>query len=94
MQGLVLVDEDGVPVRHPMSYMDQRASEEMKEGIGKGLKVAGMNAEKLMPLSSAASFALSHSKKSLIISKMTPLLSMFNYNKNYKMVIRESKVIR
>ena len=48
MQGLVLVDEDGVPVRHPMSYMDQRASEEMKEGIGKGLKVAGMNAEKLV----------------------------------------------
>ena len=32
MQGLVLVDEEGVPVRHPMSYMDQRASEEMKEG--------------------------------------------------------------
>ena len=48
MQGLVLVDEEGVPVRHPMSYMDQRASEEMKEGIGKGLKVAGMNAEKLV----------------------------------------------
>ena len=48
MQGLVLVDEDGVPVRHPMSYMDQRASEEMKEGIGKGVKVAGMNVEKLV----------------------------------------------
>ena len=48
MQGLVLVDEEGVPVRHPMSYMDQRASEEMKEGIGKGLKVAGMNAGKLI----------------------------------------------
>ena len=48
MQGLVLVDEEGVPVRHPMNYMDQRASEEMKEGIGKGLKVAGMNAGKLV----------------------------------------------
>ena len=48
MQGLVLVDKDGVPVRHPMSYMDQRASEEMKEGIVNGLKIAGMNAVKLL----------------------------------------------
>ena len=48
MQGLVLVDEEGTPVRHPMSYMDQRASEEMKEGIGNGMKIAGMNAEKLL----------------------------------------------
>ena len=48
MQGLVLVDEEGVPVRHPMSYMDQRASEEMKEGIVNGLKIAGMNAVKLL----------------------------------------------
>ncbi len=48
MQGLVLVDEEGTPVRHPMSYMDQRASKEMHEGIGKGFKVAGMNAAKLL----------------------------------------------
>lgn len=48
MQGLILVDEEGVPVRHPMSYMDQRASEEMKEGIGKGITVSGMNAGKLL----------------------------------------------
>ncbi|MBO5995469.1 MAG: carbohydrate kinase, partial [Firmicutes bacterium] len=48
MQGLVLVDERGEAVRHPMSYMDQRAYEEMREGIGTGLKVAGMNAAKLM----------------------------------------------
>ena len=48
MQGLVLVDEEGTPVRHPMSYMDQRASEEMHNGIGKGVKVSGMNAGKLL----------------------------------------------
>ena len=48
MQGLVLVDKDGVPVRHPMSYMDQRASNQMEEGIGKGVKIAGMNAVKLI----------------------------------------------
>ena len=48
MQGLVLVDEEGIPVRHPMSYMDQRASAEMEAGIGSGFKVAGMNARKLL----------------------------------------------
>ncbi len=48
MQGLVLVDETGVPVRNPMSYMDQRASEEMAAGIGSGFKIAGMNARKLL----------------------------------------------
>ena len=49
MQGLVLVDEEGNAVRHPMSYMDQRASKEMHEGIGKGaIKVSGMDAGKLV----------------------------------------------
>lgn len=48
MQGLVLVDEEGHPVRHPMSYMDQRAGEEMHEGIASGVKVAGMNARRLL----------------------------------------------
>ena len=48
MQGLVLVDKEGVPVRHPMSYMDQRASKQMEEGIGQGVKIAGMNAVKLL----------------------------------------------
>ena len=49
MQGLVLVDEEGNAVRHPMSYMDQRASREMHEGIGSGaVKVSGMNAGKLV----------------------------------------------
>ena len=31
-----------------MSYMDQRATEEIEEGLGKGVKVAGMNAAKLV----------------------------------------------
>ena len=31
MQGLVLVDKDGNAVRRPMSYMDQRAREELKK---------------------------------------------------------------
>lgn len=43
MQGLVLVDETGRPVRRPMSYMDQRAREEVRAGIAHGVQVAGAN---------------------------------------------------
>ncbi len=48
MQGMVLVDRNGEAVRHPMSYMDQRASEQMEKGIKGGLEVAGMNAGRLL----------------------------------------------
>ena len=49
MQGLVLVDAQGAPVRPAMSYMDQRAVEQKRAGIERGLRVAGMNARKLLP---------------------------------------------
>lgn len=49
MQGLVLVDEDGVPVHRPMSYMDQRSEEELKKGIANGVQLAGANIFKLIP---------------------------------------------
>ena len=48
MQGLVLVDKDGVPVRRAMSYMDQRAREELKKGIAHGFQIAGANVPKLL----------------------------------------------
>lgn len=48
MQGLVLVDKEGNCVRHPMSYMDQRAREELKEGIAHGIKIAGAEVTKLL----------------------------------------------
>lgn len=48
MQGLVLVDKDGNCVRHPMSYMDQRAREELKAGIAHGVQVAGAEVSKLL----------------------------------------------
>ncbi len=48
MQGVVLVDQDGNPVRRAMSYMDQRATDEFKQGIAHGLKVAGVNVFKLI----------------------------------------------
>ena len=49
MQGLVLVDKDGIPVRRPMSYMDQRSTEEIKKGIANGIQVAGANITKIVP---------------------------------------------
>lgn len=48
MQGLVLVDKNGEPIRRSMSYMDQRAGQELKEGIANGLKVSGVNIFKLL----------------------------------------------
>ena len=48
MQGLVLVDKEGRHLRPAMSYMDQRAREELKKGLGHGLKIEGMNAVKLL----------------------------------------------
>ena len=48
MQGLVLVDKDGEPVRRAMSYMDQRAREEIKKGMAYGLQIAGANIFKLL----------------------------------------------
>ena len=48
MQGLVLVDKEGVPVHRPMSYMDQRAKEEIKKGIAHGIQIAGANVIKLI----------------------------------------------
>lgn len=47
MQGLVLVDKNGTPVRKPMSYMDQRAVEEIEQGMAKGIKIGGGNVFKL-----------------------------------------------
>lgn len=48
MQGLVLVDQAGEPVHPLMSYMDQRASRELTEGMTGGIEFSGMNAVKLI----------------------------------------------
>lgn len=48
MQGLVLVDREGEPVRNAMSYMDQRAKKQLKEGIAHGPQIAGANVVKLL----------------------------------------------
>lgn len=48
MQGLVLVDKEGKALRRPMSYMDQRAKEEIRKGIAYGLQIAGGNIRKVL----------------------------------------------
>ncbi len=47
-QGLVLADKNGNHVRRAMSYMDQRAKEELKKGIAHGPQIAGANIPKLL----------------------------------------------
>ncbi|MDR1131108.1 MAG: carbohydrate kinase, partial [Oscillospiraceae bacterium] len=48
MQGLVLVDKNGTPVRPAMSYMDQRAAAELKAGLSGGITLEGCNIYKLI----------------------------------------------
>ena len=43
MQGMVLVDHNGHALRRPMSYMDQRARKEIKDGMAHGVQIAGTN---------------------------------------------------
>lgn len=48
MQGLVLVDKEGNCIRRPMTYMDQRARDEIKDGIAHGVQVAGAEVTKCL----------------------------------------------
>jgi xylulokinase len=48
MQSLVLADKDGNAVRRPMSYMDQRARQELKDNMAYGVQIAGANVKKLL----------------------------------------------
>ncbi len=48
MQGLVLVDKNGEPVRRAFSYMDQRAHRQIKETMSKGIRISGVNVFKLL----------------------------------------------
>jgi xylulokinase len=48
MQGLVLVDKEGNCIRRPMTYMDQRAREEIKKGIAHGVQIAGAEITKCL----------------------------------------------
>lgn len=48
MQAVVLVDRDGNHLMNSMGYMDQRGTEQIEKLMYQGVKVAGMNAKKLL----------------------------------------------
>ncbi len=48
MQGLVVVDRAGQPLRRAMSYMDQRAVEQKRKGISSGIRFSGYNAARAL----------------------------------------------
>ncbi len=48
MQGLVLVDDAGNPVRNAMSYMDNRAVKQMQNALSNGIQFEGVNLSKLI----------------------------------------------
>lgn len=48
MQALVLVDSQGNALRNAFSYLDQRATVELKKGMAHGLTIAGANIAKLL----------------------------------------------
>ncbi len=48
MQALVLVDRKGNPLRRAMTYMDQRAHQELRETMSHGLQLSGINLCKLL----------------------------------------------
>ena len=62
MQGMVLVDENGSPLRRPMSYMDQRSVEEFRACQTHGVTISGVNIAMLLR-SLAATHAASTSVK-------------------------------
>lgn len=59
MLGLILPDRDGVPVRRPMNYLDQRAREQWRKGICSGFRLGGYNVRKTLT--------------SLLLTKSAPL---------------------
>ncbi|XCB29104.1 FGGY-family carbohydrate kinase [Arcanobacterium hippocoleae] len=48
MQSVVLVDREGNALRPAMSYLDQRAQEQRRNGLEHGIKVSGMNLRKVL----------------------------------------------
>ena len=48
MQALVLVDQQGNPVRRAMSYMDTRGAAEMKRAMMHGIRISGLNVYKFL----------------------------------------------
>ncbi|MGN0467812.1 MAG: FGGY-family carbohydrate kinase [Acutalibacteraceae bacterium] len=95
MQGLVMVDKNGLPVRRAMSYMDQRARKELKQYMAHGAQIAGGNIAKVLKsimITGAASVSVKDPVyKYLWVKNNEPE----NYKKTYKWLdVKEALIAR
>ncbi len=95
MQGLVALDKDGRVIRRPMSYMDQRAKEEIKKGIANGIQIAGANVFKLLPYLYYTGAVSCSVKDPIWKYKWIEAHEPENFKKLYKIVdVKESIIAR
>ncbi|MCC8074152.1 MAG: FGGY-family carbohydrate kinase [Clostridiales bacterium] len=95
MQGLVLVDKNGECIRRPMTYMDQRAREELKNGIAHGVQVAGAEVTKLLKYLKYTGAVSSSVKDPIWKYKWVEAHEPDNYRKIYKWLdIKEYLICR
>lgn len=84
MQGIVLVDKEGKPVHRAMSYMDQRAREELKKGIAYGPQIAGANIPKLLKSLQITGAVAASVKDPVWKYKWIEAHEPYNFNRAYK----------
>ncbi len=95
MQGLVLVDKEGNCIRRPMTYMDQRAREELKKGIAHGFKIAGAEVTKLLKYLRYTGAVSSSVKDPIWKYKWVQAHEPENFKKIYKWLdIKEYLILR
>lgn len=95
MQGLVLVDKEGNCIRRPMTYMDQRAKEELRVGIAHGLKIANAEVTKLLKYLRYTGAVSSSVKDPIWKYKWVEAHEPENFQKIYKWLdIKEYLILR
>jgi len=95
MQGLVLVDKEGNCIRRPMTYMDQRAREELKKGIAHGFQIAGAEVTKLLKYLRYTGAVSSSVKDPIWKYKWVEAHEPENFKKIYKWLdIKEYLILR
>lgn len=95
MQGLVLVDMDGKCIRRPMTYMDQRAREEIKKGIAHGFQIAGAEVTKLLKYLKYTGAVSSSVKDPIWKYKWVEAHEPENFKKIYKWLdVKEYMILR
>lgn len=95
MQGLVLMDKNAVPVRRPMSYMDQRAGEEFRKICSHGPQICGVNIHMLLEQFHITNAATTSVKDPLWKYKWVEEHEPENFARTYKWLdVKESLIAR